>query len=101
LRFEIAETNVRGMDSFTPTPDCDMSIAEAVTLWPEKILWVNFPSSVFMQAEDKIREKMNEILTCAGHTGKLQIQISENIPLDRWQGSFPIIVEEIERFGTP
>jgi len=101
LRHEIAASLVGGMDSFTPTPDCDMTITEALEAWPEKILWVNFPSSVFMQSEDEIRKKVNEILSCAGHSGKLQIQISENIPLDRWRSSFPILIEEIERFGKP
>lgn len=101
LRQVIAESKVGGMDSFTPTPDCDMTIAEAVASWLNKILWVNFPSSVFLQSEEKIREKMEEILNCAGHSGKLQIQISENIPLDRWRTCFPILIEEIERFGEP
>ena len=101
LRQEIADSFVGGLDSFTPTPDCDMTTAEAVAAWPEKILWVNFPSSVFLQSEDEVRAKTNEILISAGHTGKLQIQISENIPLDRWRDCFPIIVDEIERFGKP
>ena len=43
----------------------------------------------------------DQILADAGHTGRLQIQISENVPLDRWQLSFPIIAEAIEAFGKP
>jgi hypothetical protein len=101
LRHAIAASKVGRMDSFSPAPDSDMTIDEAVSIWLDKILWVNFPSSVFMQSEEQIREKTNEILNSAGHSSKLQIQISENIPLDRWRSSFPIIVEEIERFGKP
>ncbi len=34
-------------------------------------------------------------------TGRLQIQISENVPLDRWRISLPVIAEAIEAFGKP
>jgi len=37
----------------------------------------------------------------AGYSGRLQIQVSENVPLDVWQTSFPIIIEAIEAFGAP
>jgi len=70
-------------------------------MWPEKRLWLNFPSSVHLAAPDQIRAVADEILAAAGHTGRLQIQISENVPLDRWQISLPVIAEAIEAFGKP
>jgi hypothetical protein len=98
---EIAASRVGGLDSFTPTPDCDTSVAEAVAIWPEKRLWVNFPGSVHLAEPDAIRATADEILATAGHTGRLQIQVSENVPLDRWQTSYPVIAEAIESFGVP
>ena len=98
---DIARSRVGGLDSFTPVPDCDTTVAEAVAMWPEKRLWLNFPSSVHLAPPDQIRATTDQILTDVGHTGRLQIQISENVPLDRWQISFPIIAEAIEAFGTP
>ena len=101
LQEEIAKSGVIGMDSFSPIPDCDMTVAEAMEAWPQKILWVNFPGTVHMQSPEKIRETADAILKSAGHSGRLQIQISENVPLDCWRTSFPIIVDSIERFGKP
>jgi hypothetical protein len=98
---EIARSHVGGLDSFTPLPDCDTSVADAVSLWPEKRLWVNFPSSVHLASPDVIRATADEILAAAGRTGRLQIQVSENVPLDVWQTSFPIIVDAIAAFGAP
>lgn len=98
---DIAHSLVGGIESFTPVPDCDTTVAEAVELWPEKRLWINFPSSVHLQTPDKIRATTEEILEAAGHTGRLQIQISENVPLDVWRVSFPVIVDAIEKFGKP
>jgi hypothetical protein len=101
LQKEIAQSGVIGMDSFSPIPDCDMTVSEALEAWPEKILWVNFPGTVHMQTPEKIRDTAEEILESAGHSGKLQIQISENVPLNCWRTSFPVIVDAIERFGKP
>ncbi len=98
---DIARSRVGGLDSFTPVPDCDTSVREAVAMWPEKRLWVNFPSSVHLASPEQIRATADEILEVAGHTGRLQIQVSENVPLDAWQISFPIIIEAIEAFGNP
>ncbi len=98
---EIGTSGVGGLDSFTPLPDCDTSVAEAAAMWPEKRLWVNFPGSVHLADPEVIRAAADEILAAAGHTGRLQIQVSENVPLDRWQISYPIIAEAIASFGVP
>jgi hypothetical protein len=98
---DIARSRVGGLDSFTPVPDCDTTVAEAVSLWPEKRLWLNFPGTKHLAEPAEIRAAADEILAAAGHTGRLQIQISENVPLNRWQTSFPIIAEAIEAFGKP
>jgi len=97
----IADSRVGGLDSFAPAPDNDTSVAEAVALWPDKRLWVNFPSSVHLQPVDRVRAQADEILAAAGHTGRLQIQISENVPPGVWRTSLPSIVEAIEGFGAP
>jgi hypothetical protein len=98
---DIAISGVRGLDSFAPIPDGDTTLAEAVELWPDKKLWVNPPTSIHLQSPEEIRAAIDDMLRVAGHTGRLQIQVSENIPLHTWRTSFPIIVEAIEDFGSP
>ncbi len=98
---DIARSRVGGLDSFTPTPDCDTSVEEAVARWPDKRLWLNFPSTVHLASPAEIRAEADHILAAAGHTGRLQIQISENVPANVWRTSFPIITEAIESFGPP
>jgi hypothetical protein len=48
-----------------------------------------------------VRTVADDILSTAGHTGRLQIQISENVPLDVWRTTLPIIADAIEDFGSP
>jgi len=97
----IADSKVGGIDSLAPTPDNDTPVAQAVEMWPEKKLWVNFPSSVHLRGYDAVRAEAEAILEAGGHTGRLQIQISENVPLSVWRESLPAIVDAIAAFGKP
>lgn len=97
----IGESGVKGLDSFSPPPDNDTSAADAISMWPEMRLFLNFPSSIHLEDEDTIYNKAMEILEQAGHTGRLQIQISENVPPGMWKKSYPVIVRAIHDFGKP
>ena len=97
----IGESSVSGLDSFSPLPDNDTSVFDAVSMWPDMRLLVNFPSSVHLADSKVIYKQAQEILSQGGHTGRLQIQISENMPPDVWQESFPQILRAVEDFGAP
>ena len=97
----ISESKVGGIDSLAPAPDNDTSVAVAASMWPEKRLWVNFPSSVHLRAPQQVRAEAEAILAAAGHTGRLQIQLSENVPLHVWRTSLPEIARAIDAFGAP
>ncbi len=101
LAAEIADSPVRLLDSFSPPPDNDTSAAEAIAQWPEMRLGLNFPSSVHIQPPKQVQAAIGAILDQAGHTGRLQVQISENIPPDRWRVTYPILADAIEAFGRP
>ena len=97
----IGESKVGGLDSLAPAPDNDTSVAQAAAMWPDKRLFVNFPSSVHLRPTDQVRAEAKNILAAAGHTGRLQVQISENVPFTVWRASMPAIAETIEAFGAP
>jgi hypothetical protein len=94
----IAESKVGGLDSFSPTPDNDTSVAEAIRMWPEKRLFVNFPSSVHLRSYEEIRTEAVNILEAGGHTGRLEIQFSESVPYFAWRNSFQAIADAVESF---
>ena len=96
----IAESKVRGLDSFSPTPDNDTSVGEAARLWPEMRLWVNFPSSVHARKPEVIYAQTAKMLEEAGDTGRLQIQVSENPPPGAWRVSYPEIVRALADFSA-
>ena len=97
----IGESGVRGFDSLSPPPDNDTGPGRAHEMWPEMRLFVNFPSSVHLAAPERVYARACELLDEAGHSGRLQIQISEDVPPGTWRRNFPQIVRAIEEFGPP
>ncbi len=97
----IGESKVRGLDSLSPPPDNDTRVADAVALWPEMRVFPNFPSSVHLADRETVYATAWQILAEACHTGRLQIQVSENTPPGMWRKSYPAIVRAIHDFGKP
>lgn len=96
----IGESRVRVIDSMSPPPDNDTRVADALRMWPEMRLMINFPSSVHLQEPRAIYAKTIEILGEGGRSGRLQIQISENMPPEAWRKSYPAIVQAIDDFTS-
>ena len=46
---QIAALGIDGIDSFTPPPEGDMSVAEARAAWPETFLWLHPPLGWYQQ----------------------------------------------------
>jgi len=97
----IGESRIGCLDSLSPPPDNDTSAGEAAAMWPDMRLFVNFPSSVHLGGADAVYRRARHILEEAGRTGRLWIQISENVPPGRWRETFPAIARAIEDFGAP
>lgn len=96
----IGESPVRLLDSMSPPPDNDTSVGDAVRVWPDMRVCINYPSSVHLKSPEDIYNATMEILEQGGHSGRLQIQISENMPPNCWRKSYPQIVKAIQDFGT-
>jgi hypothetical protein len=83
----VAESGLDYVEAFTPAPDTDMSVADALAAWPGKVLWINFPSSLHLASIEKIEETTRQILSEAAPGNRLLIGITEDIPEDRWQAN--------------
>ena len=83
------------IEAFTPAPDTDMTVSEALDAWPDKVLWINFPSSVHLADAGTIKRTTRDIIDAADGTNRLIIGITEDMPPDRWQESMSAISEVI------
>jgi hypothetical protein len=92
---DVARSGLHYIEAFTPAPDTDMTLAEALEAWPDKVLWINFPSSVHLRSIERIKQTTRELIEAASGTGRLIIGITEDVPLDRWQENFLAISDVI------
>jgi hypothetical protein len=96
---EIGASALDWIEAFTPAPDTDMTMAEARNMWPGKILFINFPSSVHLENAAVIEAVTKRILRESAPGDRLIIGITENVPDHRWRESFWTILKTIDRFG--
>jgi hypothetical protein len=62
-----------------------MSVADALAAWPEKVLWINFPSSLHLFPTSEIEEVTRRMIDEAEPGNRFIIGITEDVPRDRWQ----------------
>jgi len=96
----VAESGLDYVEAFTPAPDTDMSLADALAAWPDKVLWINFPSSIHLASTGRIEEVTRNLIEQAGDSNRLIIGITENIPADRWQQNLLTIMRVIHDMGA-
>jgi len=99
LKEGIARSRIDYVEAFTPPPDCDMSVAQAREAWPDKVLWINFPSSVHHQGVDGVVELMRQILGEAAPGNGFIMGITEDVPDDKWETTFPALMRVINEEG--
>ena len=95
----VASADLDYIEAFTPPPDCDLSVREALDLWPGKFLWINFPSSIHLQPIPTIEEVTSDLIRQAAPGDRFIIGITEDIPADRWQESMLAISRVVNREG--
>lgn len=79
LAEAISDTSLDLIESFTPPPDCDLPLCEARRLWPDKCIQINFPSSIHLCGEQKVKEAARVILHQAAPGRRFIVGISEDI----------------------
>ncbi|NQU38790.1 MAG: hypothetical protein HQ523_02450 [Lentisphaerae bacterium] len=100
LREAIGRTDLDYIEAFTPAPDTDMTLREAREAWPDKVLWLNFPSSVHLQSDARIEQVTVDLLNDVGDTHGIIMGITEDIPENRWRDSCRAIMDGLDRHAA-
>jgi hypothetical protein len=97
---EVGASPLDWIEAFTPSPDSDMSLAEARAAWRGKTLFINFPSSVHLSDEKVIRATTRRLIRESAPGDRFIIGITENVPDSRWRISFRAIMDTLDQFGS-
>jgi hypothetical protein len=100
LAEAIASTDLDYIEAFTPSPDTDMTMAEARMAWPDKVLWINFPSSQHVLDDKTVEEVAYGLAEQVGDPRGFLVGITEDMPADRWQHSCSAIMDGLERHSV-
>jgi hypothetical protein len=95
---DIAGSRLDFVEAFTPPPDCPVSVAQARRLWPEKRLWMNFPGSVFLESDQRIRQATFEILEQAGDRRGFLMGVTEDVPAAHIVRGFSAVLDAIRDY---
>jgi len=93
----IARTPLDYIEAFTPAPDTDMTLAEARAAWPDKVLWINFPSSVHLESDEVVVQTACDLMDEAGRLEGMLVGITEDMPPERWEHSCLAIMDGLDR----
>jgi hypothetical protein len=100
LAQAIARTRLDVIEAFTPPPMGDLPVREALSLWKEKVLWINYPSSVYVSGGPQaIRRHLLDLLGSAIPGDRILLAAStENyVPLE----ALKAITEVMEKAVYP
>jgi hypothetical protein len=91
---DIGDTPLDYIEAYDPgiSPPVD----QAMNLWSDKILWINWPSSWHLHSLKEVYEDTVNLIQTAGDKGHFIIGITEDVPEDKWQGNYNAIMDAIE-----
>ncbi|MFA6101417.1 MAG: hypothetical protein WCV67_01120 [Victivallaceae bacterium] len=92
----VAGTALDYIEAFTPAPDTDMTLKEARAAWPDKVIWMNFPSSVHLKPDAEVKQKTLELLDELDSMDGIIMGITEDIPESRWRDSCRAIMDGLD-----
>jgi hypothetical protein len=96
----IAKAPIDLIESFTPPPEGDMTLAEARQVWPDKFLWSNINVDCYYLPSQALREMVLERVAEAAPDGRrLAFEVSEQYP-DNWKESMPVVLDALNEIGS-
>lgn len=100
LKKSIADSAIDMIEAFNPAPDGDTSVKEAREAWPDKVISINFTSSVHLAKPEVIREHTVELLRQAYPGKRFIVGITENVPDSVRTKSMNIIAQTLREKGN-
>ena len=92
----VAEAPIDLIESLTPPPEGDMTLAECRAMWPDKLLWSNINVACYDLPPEELAALVLERVEQAAPDGRrLAFEVSEQYP-DNWRESLPVVLKALE-----
>ena len=90
----VAETDLDYIEAYDP--GMSPSVAEARKVWPDKTLWLNWPSSWHLKSLQEVYDGTLQMIEEAAPGNNFIIGITEDVPENRWRENFTTIMKAID-----
>ena len=98
-REQIARAPIDLIESLTPPPEGDQTLAEARAAWPDKLFWSNINVGCYDLPPEKLRQVVWErVEQAAPDSRRLAFEVSEQYPAN-WRKSIPVVLEALKETG--
>ena len=95
----IAHAPIDLIESLTPPPEGDMSLAEARQAWPDKLFWSNINIACYGLPPDELKTLIMERVAQGTLDGsKLAFEVSEQLPAN-WVDSMRVVLETLHELA--
>ena len=96
-RDVIAGAPIDVIESLTPPPEGDMTLAECRAAWPDKLFWSNINVDCYNLPASKLEQTVLERVAQAAPDGRgLAFEISEQYPAN-WIVSIPVVLKALKK----
>jgi hypothetical protein len=91
----VAGSPVDLIESLTPPPEGDMTLAAARAAWPDKLFWSNINLGCYELPPEALRQEIARRVQDGAPDGRrLAFEVSEATPA-RWRESMPVILDTL------
>lgn len=97
LAAGIAASPLDYIEAFTPAPDTDMSLGDARSAWPDKVIWVNYPSSQHLRSDAEVTDLTVTLLEQLASPAGILMGVTEDIPPQAWPRTPLAIMDGLDR----
>lgn len=99
-RDEIAAAPIDLIESLTPSPEGDQTLAECRAVWPDKLFWSNLNVALYELPPAQLKATVLDRVAEATPDGtKLAFEVSEQYPAN-WRTSIPVVLEALKETRT-
>ena len=92
---QIATAEFDVVESLTPPPEGDQTLAEARSAWPDKLFWSNINVACYdLAPRDLRRLVLDRVAEAAPDGRKLAFEVSEQYPAN-WRTSMPVVLDAL------
>lgn len=92
---EVATAPMDLLESLTPPPEGDLTLAEAREWFPDKLIWSNLNVALYQLPPAELRQTVHDRVAEAAPDGRgLAFEVSEHWPRN-WQESMPVVLDAL------